>query len=88
MSTTAFEQTHTPQDHEYIFLIDDLEFRVYTPMITGGEIMEKAGIPHETGLLLLLEDGTQRIVLVEEIISVETHKHHFKKPPRFKRGRR
>jgi hypothetical protein len=85
MSQTSSEHTHTLQDQVYTYLVDDQEFQVYTSMITVGEIMTKADIPHGTGLLLLLEDGTQRMVAVEEIIDVKTH-HHFKKPPRFKRG--
>jgi hypothetical protein len=87
MSTIDFEHPHAQQQPVYTFMVDDHEFEVNTTTITGGEIMEKAGIPREVGLLLLLEDGTQRTVAIDEIISVETS-HHFKKAPRFKRGRR
>jgi hypothetical protein len=87
MSTTDFEHLQTQQPSMYTFLVDDREFEVNTTTITCGEIMEKAGIPREAGLILLLEDGTQRTVSIDEIISVQTS-HHFKKAPRFKRGRR
>jgi len=87
MSTTHFENPQAQQQPRYAFLIDDQEFEVNTPTITGGEIMEKAGIPREVGLLLLLDDGTQRTVAADEIISLEAS-HSFKKAPRFKRGRR
>lgn len=87
MSTIDFEHPHTQQQPVYTFVVDDHEFEVNTTTITGGEIMEKAGIPPEVGLLMLLEDGTQRTVSIDEIISIETS-HHFKKAPRFKRGRR
>jgi len=87
MSTIDFEHPKEQQQPVYTFMVDDHEFEVNTTTITGGEIMEKASIPREVGLFLVLEDGTQRTVAIDEIISVETS-HHFKKAPRFKRGRR
>ena len=87
MSTIDFENSQVQQKPVYTFMVDDHEFEVNTTTLTGGEIMEKAGIPREVGLLLLLEDGTQRTVAFDEITNIETS-HHFKKAPRFKRGRR
>jgi uncharacterized protein YabE (DUF348 family) len=56
-----------------------------TDSVTGLDIMQAAGIPVETGLLLLLEDGTQTQVRPEDTFDLEKD-HRFKKRPRFKRG--
>jgi hypothetical protein len=80
-------QTHT-EDRKgpfYTFFVDDQEFRVDEPTITGGEIMDLASIPREVGLLLILEDGTQRPVTADEVIELKPGRR-FKKAPRFKRG--
>lgn len=69
----------------YIFFVDGVEYTVEEPVITGGEIMDKAGIPHEVGLLLLLEDGTQETVAVDDVFELKPGRR-FKKAPRYKRG--
>jgi hypothetical protein len=69
----------------YTFFVDDKEFRVDEPTITGGAIMNLAGIPHEVGLILILEDGTQRQIPADEVIELQPGRR-FKKAPRFKRG--
>ena len=71
--------------HEYIIFVDDREIVSDISPITGGQIMDMAGIPRETGLIELLPDGTQQQVSADE--SFELHPgRHFKKAPRFKRG--
>ncbi len=50
----------------FTFFVDDREFHVDEPVITGARIMEVAGIPVEAGLNLIEEDGTQRPVRPEE----------------------
>lgn len=69
----------------FVFFVDDNEFRVGTPTITGAEIMNMAGIPLEVGLVLIEEDGTQRPVPPDELIELKPGRR-FKKAPRFKRG--
>ena len=69
----------------FTFFVDDGEFRVDTPTITGAAIMELAGIPQSVGLNLIEEDGTQRPVLPDEEIELKPGRR-FKKAPRFKRG--
>ena len=85
MSTQT--ETHTADQHGpfYTFFVDDREFRIEEPTITGGEIMDLAGIPREVGLLLILEDGTQEIVGADQVIELKPGRR-FKKAPRFKRG--
>jgi hypothetical protein len=87
MTTSVNEQDQEQQRHTYTFSVDDREYRVETPTITVCEIMDIASISREVGLLLLLEDGTQRTVAFEEIITLEKDPR-FKKCPRFKRGQR
>ncbi len=69
----------------YTFFVDDREFRVNEPSITGGEIMDLAGIPRDVGLILILEDGTQQQVPADQDIELKPGRR-FKKAPRFKRG--
>lgn len=69
----------------YTFFVDDHEFRVERSTITGGEIMDLAGIPREVGLVQILDDGTQRIVTVDEVIELKPRRH-FRRAPHFKRG--
>ena len=82
-------QTHAhATDHRgafYTFFVDDQEFRVDDPTITGGEIMDLAGIPREVGLLFCLEDGTQEAVGADQVIELKPGRR-FRKAPRFKRG--
>ncbi len=69
----------------FTFFVDDREFHIEQPTITGAEIMALAGIPLEVGLQLIEEDGTQRPVPPEEVIELKPGRR-FKKAPRFKRG--
>lgn len=77
----------TPVEHGkfYTFFVDDREYHIHQETITGGEIMDMAGIPRETGLVLLNDDGTQRQVGADEVIELQPGRR-FKKAPRFKRG--
>lgn len=69
----------------FTFFVDGKEFHIERPSITGGEIMDLAGIPREVGLLEVLEDGTQVQVLADQVIELEPGRR-FKKAPRFVRG--
>ena len=69
----------------FTIFVDGKEFRLEQPTITGGEIMDLAGIPREVGLILILEDGTQVQVREDEVIELKPGRR-FKKAPRFKRG--
>lgn len=69
----------------YTFFVDDREFQVDQPVVTGARIMELAGIPVEVGLNLIEEDGTQRPVRPGDEIELKPGRR-FKKAPRFKRG--
>lgn len=70
----------------FTYFVDDKEFRTEKNQITGGEIMDKAGIPREVGLIQILEDGTQQQVGEDEVIVFKGPGRRFKKAPRFKRG--
>jgi hypothetical protein len=90
MSTKLTEQDQHPHSEDrhgpfFTFFVDDREFRVDKPVISGAEIMDLAGIPREVGLVLILEDGTQRAFGATETIELEPGRR-FKKAPRFKRG--
>ena len=69
----------------YTLFIDDKEYRVHKSELTGAEIMDLGGIPHELGLILIQEDGTQVQVREDEVIDLKPGRR-FKKAPRFKRG--
>jgi hypothetical protein len=69
----------------YTLFIDGKEYHVEKSELTGAEIMDMGGIPHELGLLLILEDGTQVQVREDEVIDLKPGRR-FKKAPRFIRG--
>ena len=69
----------------YTVFIDDVEFRFDHTPVTGRELMDAASIAYATGLVLILEDGSQQSVGLDEQIELKPGRR-FKKAPRFKRG--
>ena len=69
----------------FTLLVDDKEFHIEESTITGGEIMDLAGISREVGLIHVLEDGTQVQVGEDEVVELKPGRR-FKKAPRFVRG--
>ena len=65
--------------------MDDKEYHVDKPEITGAEIMDLAGIPYSVGLILIEEDGNQVQIHETDVIELKPGRR-FKKAPRFKRG--
>ena len=85
MATEVDSQTPDRGGPLYTFFVDDREFRVGEPTVTGGEIMDLAGIPRNVGLILILEDGTQQPIAMDQVVELKPGRR-FKKAPRFKRG--
>jgi hypothetical protein len=79
------EATGGQVGHFYTVFIDDVEYRFDHTPVTGRELMDTAGIPQPTGLVLLLEDGSQQAVGLDEQLELKPGRR-FKKAPRFKRG--
>jgi hypothetical protein len=69
----------------YTFFVDDREFHIENETISGGDIMDMAGIPRDVGLILILDDGTQRAIPADEVVELKPGRR-FKRAPRFKRG--
>ena len=69
----------------FTIFVEGKEFQVDEGTITGGEIMDLAGIPREVGLILILEDDTQVQVVEDEVVELKPGRR-FKKAPRFIRG--
>jgi hypothetical protein len=80
-------QTHDKEGSPrfYTLFVDNTEYRVDKPELTGGEIMDLASIPRDAGLILIEEDGTQAQVRPEQIVELKPGRR-FKKAPRFIRG--
>lgn len=86
LQDVELEETHRGAGGPfYTVFVDDVEFRFDHTPVTGGEIMDVAGIPHEVGLLLIHEDGTQEQIAADQEIDLMPGRR-FKKAPRFKRG--
>jgi hypothetical protein len=85
MSTQVESHIAEHQGAFYTFFVDDRESHVGEPSVTGGQIMDLAGIPRDVGLILVHEDGTQDAVGVDEVVELQPGRR-FKKAPRFKRG--
>lgn len=69
----------------FTLFVDDKEFHVAQSTLTGAEIMDLAGIPHEVGLIQILEDGSQSPIKETDVIELKPGRR-FKKAPRFRRG--
>jgi hypothetical protein len=69
----------------FAFDVDDRTYRYHQPRITGGEIMDLAGIPRAQGLVRLLDDGTTSAVPTEADVYL-VRGLQFRRRPRFKRG--
>ena len=76
----------TGKGASFCLVVDDVQYTVDHPLITGGEIMDLAGIPREIGLILIAQDGTQQVVGEDERINLAQLKGKFKRCPRFVRG--
>ena len=85
MAATQSEVELVTRGKFYTLFIDDKEYHVEKSELTGAEIMDLGGIPHELGLILIEEDGTQVQVREDEVIDLKPGRR-FKKAPRFKRG--
>lgn len=69
----------------FTFFVDGKEFHVEQSTLTGGQIMDLAGIPRDSGLIEVLEDGSQVQVKSDDMIDLRPGRR-FKKAPRFIRG--
>ena len=85
METQAQAAKHGEGGKFYTVFVDDVEYHFDHNPITGGEIMDAAGIPRDVGIYLLLDDGTQRKVDPTEEFDLRPGRR-FKKAPRYKRG--
>lgn len=85
MQDTDLEEKQEQKGKFFTLFVDNREFHVDEPTITGAQIMGMAGIPLEVGLVLIEDDGTQRPVPPDEVIELKPGRR-FKKAPRFKRG--
>ncbi len=83
MSNQAFETE--ARGKFYSFFVDGKEFHVEQATITGGEILDLAGISRDVGLILIQEDGTQVQVGADDVIELKPGRR-FKRAPRFVRG--
>lgn len=66
--------------------MNETECQTEQPQLTGGEIMDIAGILRSTGLVEILKDGSQVQVGEDEVIEFKDLDRRFKKAPSFKRG--
>jgi len=69
------------------FIVDDKKFKTEESELTGGEIMDIAGIPRSVGLIQILDDGSQKQVNENEVIKFKDDCGNcFRRKPQFKRG--
>lgn len=69
----------------FTVVVDGEEFQFDHGVVTGGEIMDLAGIPRDVGLIQILEDGTQIQIAIDDEIELKPGRR-FKRAPRFIRG--
>lgn len=69
----------------FVFEVEDTSFEHNRPEITGGEIMDIAGIPREQGLIQINPDGTTTSIAADREVRLVPNAR-FKRRPRFRRG--
>lgn len=69
----------------FVFEVEGTTYEHNKPKITGGEIMDIAGVPRSQGLIQLNSDGTTTSIAADEEIRLVPGAR-FKRRPRFKRG--
>lgn len=74
-----------PGSGVFVFEVEDTTYEHNRPKITGGEIMDTAGIPREQGLIQINPDGTTTTIAADQEVHL-VPKARFKRRPRFKRG--
>lgn len=85
MTSSNAQASHEGGGKFYTFFVDGQEIRTEKEALTGREIMTLAGVSAEQGLILVLEDGTERAFGADETIELQPGRR-FKIAPRFKRG--
>jgi hypothetical protein len=69
----------------FVFEVEGTTYEHNRPKITGGEIMDIAGIPREQGLVQINPDGTTTSITADQEVHL-VPEARFKRRPRFKRG--
>ncbi len=85
MQTQGQLTKETSHERFFTFFVDDKEFHVEKELMTGGEIMDLAGIAREVGLILVQDDGTQVQINADQAVDLKPGRR-FKKAPHFRRG--
>lgn len=80
-----FETGNPDQGAVFVYEADGTTYQHDRPKITGGEIMDIAGIPREQGLIKINDDGTTTSVTADQEVHL-VPQARFKRRPRFKRG--
>jgi hypothetical protein len=84
-TTETARDGHEGDGPPFLFEVDGVTYDWPQPDITGAQIMETAGIPLSTGIVLIHDDGTQETIAPDRIVELRPGKR-IKKRPRFKRG--
>jgi hypothetical protein len=74
-----------PGQAKFVFEVEGTTYEHNRPNITGGEIMDIAGISREQGLIRCSADGTTMSIAAEQEVHLVPGAQ-FKRRPRFKRG--
>jgi len=69
----------------FVFEVEGTTYEHDRPKITGGEIMDIAGIPRSQGLIQINSDGTTTSIAADAEVHLVPGAQ-FKRRPRFKRG--
>ncbi len=64
----------------------ETEHRVEKETVSGAELMDLLGVPHDVGLVWLKDDDTQQFIGVSDNFTFEGPGRRLKKAPTFKRG--
>jgi len=64
----------------------ETEHKADKKTVSGAELMDMVGVPHEVGLAWLKRDGTQQLIAAKDEFTFKGPGRRLKKGPVFKRG--
>jgi len=70
----------------YTFFVDGDEYQTDESSLTAREIMDRAGISIDVGLILIHDDGTEEQLDPDDEVEFDGPGRRLKQAPQFKRG--
>lgn len=82
---SSVKTTPDTPGHSYCFQLDGVEYHTEHKRVTPSQIRQIASITDNDPIIVVNDDGTQRVIPEDEEVKLE-HCSKFRRLPRFRRG--